>query len=474
MAQTPSVSNRIPGHIPTPRSAISWSVAALGILIMGCSQQPPPSVDVQAPLVAAVAATAEAAQAPTAETPPPSAPPDTSPVASPTPSPTSVPVATFTATPTPTPQLLTMGGGALGGSAVTTLLSREVLTLEETAGTLAWVAHEIRLGSGEAVEHTHEFAFVYAATGPHVLTKGSESQRLESTQGAVVRSGSAHRHEAPDRPSVFWEIRLVAPGSPPPLTEPSARLIFESSDLEGIPSRALGAFVHVLVPAGGETSIHTHPGPELIYQIVGRIEYENALIGAREMGPGEIEGIPPGVAVQKRNSFADDAEFLSWFLVDITEPFASPARFSTPEIKGGNIAAMEKGAKVVGVSSNYGNGANDSAFGANNALDGDLNTEWSSDGEGDNAWIEIELPLETHVTSIGFWTRTMTTSAQIFSFRVITDRGEVYGPFELAGAGSIYYFDTDLTAKRLRFESVSTSGGNTGAVEIEVFGEPAQ
>lgn len=165
---------------------------------------------------------------------------------------------------------------------------------------------------------------------------------------------------------------------------------------------------------------------------------------------------------------------MSWFLVDITEPFASPARFSTPEIKGENIAAMENGAKVVGVSSNYGNGANDSAFGANNALDGDLNTEWSSDGEGDNAWIEIELPLETHVTSIGFWTRTMTTSAQIFSFRVITDRGEVYGPFELAGAGSIYYFDTDLTAKRLRFESVSTSGGNTGAVEIEVFGEPAQ
>ena len=367
-----------------------------------------------------------------------------------------------------------MGGGALGGSAVTKLLSREVLTFEETAGTLAWVAHEIRLGSGEAVEHTHEFTFVYAATGAHVLTQGSESKRLESTQGAAVRTGSAHRHEAPNGPAVFWEIRLATPGSPPPPNAPNARLIFESGVLERIPIRPSGAFVHVLVPSGAETSVHTHPGPELIYQIVGRIEYENALIGAREMGPGEIEGIPPGVAVQKRNSFTEDAEFLSWFLVDMTEPFASPARFSTTEIKIENVAAMVEGAKVVGVSSNYGNGTNDSAFGANNVLDGDLNTEWSSAGEGDNAWIEIELPLETHVTSIGFWTRTMTTSAQIFSFRVITDRREVYGPFELAGAGSIYYFDTDLTAKRLRFESVSTNGGNTGALEIEVFGEPAQ
>ena len=66
----------------------------------------------------------------------------------------------------------------------------------------------------------------------------------------------------------------------------------------------------------------------------------------------------------------------------------------------------------------------------------------------------------------------MGSSAQIFSFRVITDRGEVHGPFELAGAGSIHYFDAVFTARRLRFETVSTSGGNTGVVEIEVYGGP--
>ena len=385
-----------------------------------------------------------------------------------------------------------MGGGALGGSAVTTLLAQEVVTQEvvtqevitleettgeettgeETTGALAWVAHEIRLGAGDALEHSHEFAFVYAVIGAHLLTLGSDGQRLGPAQGAAVRSASEHRHEAPVGPSVFWEIRLAAAGSPASPNVPNSVLVFESSTLEGIPSQALGVFVHVLVPSGAETSVHTHPGPELIYQTVGRIEYQNALIGPREMGSGEIEGIPPRIAVQKRNPFVQDAEFLSWFLVDVTQPFASPARFSAPEIKGENVAALEKGAGIVAVSSNYGNGANDSAFGADNAFDNDPSTEWSSDGEGNNAWIEIELPTERHVTSIGFWTRTMGTSAQTFSFRVITDRGEVHGPFELASAGSIYYFDTDLIAKRLRFETVSTSGGNTGVVEIEVYGEP--
>ena len=36
----------------------------------------------------------------------------------------------------------------------------------------------------------------------------------------------------------------------------------------------------------------------------------------------------------------------------------------------------------------------------------------------------------------------------------------------------IFYFDTKITGKRLRFEAVDTSGGNTGAMEIEVYGDP--
>jgi hypothetical protein len=44
----------------------------------------------------------------------------------------------------------------------------------------------------------------------------------------------------------------------------------------------------------------------------------------------------------------------------------------------------------------------------------------------------------------------------------------------LADASSVHYFDVELTAKKLRFETVDSSGGNTGAVEIEVYGRPVQ
>lgn len=135
-----------------------------------------------------------------------------------------------------------------------------------------------------------------------------------------------------------------------------------------------------------------------------------------------------------------------------------------------NLASSQAGARIVGVSSNYG-GVDDSAYGGRRAIDGSPGTQWSSDGDGDAAWIEIELAAETRVARIGFWTRTMGSSAQINSFRIVTDTGEVLGPFDLPDAAKIYYFDTGFTARRLRFEAVTSSGGNTGAVEIEVYGE---
>ena len=129
---------------------------------------------------------------------------------------------------------------------------------------------------------------------------------------------------------------------------------------------------------------------------------------------------------------------------------------------------------VTCVSSNFGGGGNDGLWGASNAIDGDFGTQWSSDGDGDDAWIELRLPSRTRVTAIGFWTRTMGASAQIFSFQVVTDIGETYGPFALDDAADLRYFDVDFTAERLRLEAIYTSGGNTGAVEIEVYGEPAR
>jgi quercetin dioxygenase-like cupin family protein len=365
---------------------------------------------------------------------------------------------------TPDQGAISMGGEALGGSAMTELVAEGLLesTPPERA---AWIAYEIGLQSGETLDHRHEFAFAYAVRGEHRLTVDDAPEVVEEGGSGVVPAGAPHRHEGAGS---FWEVRLATSGSDPQAQ--AARLVFESEPLEGIPADPLAAFVEVRIPPGGQTSVHTHPGPELVYQLSGTIEYENALIGSIQMGPGDLEGIPSGKAVQKRNRSAEEAVFLSWFLVDPDQAFASPAAFA-PEVEGENVALGEKGARVVGVSSNFGGGPNESPFGADNAIDGDPATEWSSDGDGDDAWIELELDRSYRVVALSVHTRTMGESAQVSSFSVLADEGIELGPFELPGADRPYQFPVDVEARRLRFEVVSSSGGNTGFVDLGVFVE---
>jgi quercetin dioxygenase-like cupin family protein len=362
-----------------------------------------------------------------------------------------------------------MGGGVLGGNADATYLTR--LSLDEIPeGPWAWVTHRVELEEGEKITHRHKPAFVYSIEGMHdLMTAGTN--RVREGQASTVRSENEHSHRASFGPSVFWETMLDRPGSGPPGIE--AETLFESPVLVDIPKNPLVIFILVEIPLGGETSIHTHPGPEFIYQLSGGIDYQNGIIGARRMVAGDVEGIPPLTAVQKRNPSDGKAVFLSWFLVDTEKDFASPAAFAEAGPVQ-NLALMENGASVAGVSSNFGGGGNDSAFGAANALDGDPATEWSSASDGDEAWIEVELASATNVKSVGFWSRTMGDTAQVRSFQVTTDSGDTYGPFTVTDATTIYWFDTQFTAKRLRFELLETSGGNTGALEIEVYGEPVR
>ena len=133
-----------------------------------------------------------------------------------------------------------------------------------------------------------------------------------------------------------------------------------------------------------------------------------------------------------------------------------------------NLALISNGARVVAVSSVF--SGDEDAWGANHAIDGNASTHWATDGDGDDAWIEIELAGEASISEIGFRSRTMGTSAQIFAFRVVTDRGETHGPFKLTDALTTIYFPVDFTAQRLKFEAVETRGSNTGAVAIEAYG----
>jgi len=147
--------------------------------------------------------------------------------------------------------------------------------------------------------------------------------------------------------------------------------------------------------------------------------------------------------------------------------------FETPEVAeedfGENFALIEKGADISGVSSNFGNDIAGS-FGALNAIDGDPGTEWSSQGEGDNAWIEIELAEEIEVTGFGFWSRTMGDTGEIRRLRLLDGEGEVIGEFEIPDAEGLYNFDlTPVQVQNLRFEVIESTGGNTGAREIRIY-----
>lgn len=212
------------------------------------------------------------------------------------------------------------GVGALGGGAGVKTLARTQLS-EPQKGDRAWVADEIRLEPGDEITHAHEFAFAYARRGEQRL----DEEALAPGAGAVVKAGARHSHTAGDARAVVWELRLAAPDSKP---LDGARRIFASDTLEGIPARANASFLLVTVPPrGGRTTVHTHPGPEFIYQLSGRIDYQNAIIGTKRLGPGGAEAIPPDTAVQKRNPFKQPAAFLSWFLVDPDQPFAPKASF---------------------------------------------------------------------------------------------------------------------------------------------------
>ena len=124
---------------------------------------------------------------------------------------------------------------------------------------------------------------------------------------------------------------------------------------------------------------------------------------------------------------------------------------------GPNLAV---GATVVDVSSEFSDG-----FAAENAIDGDLDTEWSTRGDGTNAFITIDLGAVVDIAAVGFRTRSMGDgSATTESFTVTVD-GDTNGPFPAGPSPTPVSFRGQI----LTFEVAESTGGNTGAVEIEVY-----
>jgi hypothetical protein len=170
-----------------------------------------------------------------------------------------------------------------------------------------------------------------------------------------------------------------------------------------------------------------------------------------------LSGLAPGTTYRYRLT-ATDAQGLV-FQTSNLGTFTTPSHPSTP---GQDVAV---GATVVAVSSQW-----SSAFRAANAVDGNLSTEWASDGDGDRAFITIDLGRPRKITGVAFITREMSDGSAITrTFAVVVDGHKRYGPFPAGNRVDLRVARVSFTARRLRFEVVESTGGNTGAAEIEVF-----
>lgn len=127
---------------------------------------------------------------------------------------------------------------------------------------------------------------------------------------------------------------------------------------------------------------------------------------------------------------------------------------------GRNLAA---GARVVDVSSEFSSG-----FAAKNAVDGNDATEWSSRGDGDRAFITIDLGVPRKISGVAFRTRAMSDGTAIArTFAVTVDGKDTFGPFPTSPQSRAA--EVSFTGQVLRFSVVESTGGNTGAIEVEAY-----
>jgi hypothetical protein len=138
-----------------------------------------------------------------------------------------------------------------------------------------------------------------------------------------------------------------------------------------------------------------------------------------------------------------------------------------------NLASLDERARVVRVSSNFGGASDSDRWGADSALDGKRATAWSSNGDGDDAFIEIEFRSSSQIYAVEVWTRSMSDGTAIIkSFTLTTDSGETHGPFTLEDDKKAHRYDIDTVTTTIRLDVVDSTGGNTGLIEIAAYGTP--
>ena len=180
-----------------------------------------------------------------------------------------------------------------------------------------------------------------------------------------------------------------------------------------------------------------------------------------------LPGALPGESYyfQLQGSTADGSLFqseLATFTVPEVDQSDAMASDDAMAVHGPNLALE---ASVADVSSEFSD-----TWGATNAIDDDLTTEWSSSGDGDDAFITLDLGSVQDIGGVEFITRSMADGSAITTtYWVTIDDGEQLGPFDAGTPADLRFQPIEASGQLVRFEAQDTTGGNTGAMEVRVF-----
>lgn len=245
-------------------------------------------------------------------------------------------------------------------------------------------------------------------------------------------------------------VRAADPAPVAPVVRPVEEVLTTPITLEPDPS---GTALHVRAVTSIALVCSAVYGPDTGY---GGIATGTGMDGMGGMTDHDllIGGLTPGSTLVVRVQGVGP---------DGTLYVGDPMTVTLPDPGPGAGADLAAGATVRAASSAFSD-----AYGPERAIDGDLATEWSSRGDGDDAWIEIDLGAPQEVASITWVTRSMTDGTATTTLVAIAADGVDLGIFPVDAPAQV-----EVLARVLRLSVASSTGGNTGAREILIQGPAA-
>ena len=137
-----------------------------------------------------------------------------------------------------------------------------------------------------------------------------------------------------------------------------------------------------------------------------------------------------------------------------------------------DVALASAGTTIAAVSSNWSNESNGDAWGADHVIDGMMATEWSSNMDGNGAYVELDLGQPRDVSFIGFRSRKMDDGTSIVKqFQLVIDGQTTLGPYDTPDPDVRYVIPLPApqTMRLVRMQATQTTGGNTGLKELQLF-----